>query len=364
MATQGISYGPGFSTTPTVDPMSQYLATRPSQAPTNATTNTTSPYPTLNSPQATQSNGNPTTAVPRDPNASGQASPPTGTGSPQSPTPTGGITVPAPTSPAGSPVTGALGPAPGNGWGSVTPGTADSALQGALQRGLTGQAAADYVNQYFPGIIAYYPNFKGSGHDVFGTQAGYVTNEGGGWNYVTRGPEGAAGAGSGATGPGTGNVAFPTGSINDTPQSAQQQQLYNLLLQRAQEPLPQGSDPIIRAQTDAYGAQQTRAARNYLSTLAEQGGANANLGAQTRSVNENVAQANSSFTAQVMYNQLAQRQQDINAALSGASGLLTAEQSLSLQEELAKIQAALQQAQLQQNAYQFDTNNNNTLAGF
>ena len=102
---------------------------------------------------------------------------------------------PGPTGSTPGTVTGTLTvPAPGNGWSSVTAGSADALLQRLLGMGTSGQQAADLVNAQFPGTVVYYDNFKGSGHSVYGLPKGYVTNEGGGWNYVPRGNESGSGS--------------------------------------------------------------------------------------------------------------------------------------------------------------------------
>jgi hypothetical protein len=105
------------------------------------------------------------------------------------------------------------------------------------------------------------------------------------------------------------------------------------------------NSPIIKNQTDAYAAQQERTSRNYLSSVAEKQGANANIGAERRGAAEQVGQSTSAFEAQLMGQELAARRQEIQSALSGAMGLLTAEQQMQLQQELAKL--TLQQQQLQ-----------------
>lgn len=107
------------------------------------------------------------------------------------------------------------------------------------------------------------------------------------------------------------------------------------------------NDPIIKRQVNAYSATQTRAERNYEAALAERAGTNANIGAERRIGAENVGMATSGFEAQLMNQELGARRQEIQQALSGAYGALTAEQSMQLQEELAQLG-------LSQNAYQFD----------
>lgn len=153
---------------------------------------------------------------------------------------------------------------------------------------------------------------------------------------------GVAGAGSGA-----GSLLRPFGSGID---SSQSNNLFSLLMDRAKQSLNVNrNDPAIRRQVDAYGATQDRARRSFLQDLAEQGGPNANISAETRSSAEKAGQNTAGFEGQIMQQEINARRQEIMSALSGAQGLLTAEQQMALQEEL-------QQMSLAQNAYQFDTN--------
>lgn len=126
--------------------------------------------------------------------------------------------------------------------------------------------------------------------------------------------------------------------------------LFQLLMSRAQQGLEiDPNDPIIRRQADAYSAAQGRSQKNYESALAERLGEHANMGAERRMGAERVGQATSAFEAQLMGQELAARRQEIQAALSGAMGFLSAQQAMQLQEELAQLTLA-------QNAYQFDVN--------
>lgn len=142
--------------------------------------------------------------------------------------------------------------------------------------------------------------------------------------------------------------SIPPGSIFETPGATGPQSgpLFDLLMRRATQSLDiDSTDPIIKAQTDAYGARQERASRNYLSGLAERAGPSANIGAEARSSAEQAGQATGAFEAELIGRELSTRRQEIEGALSGAAGLLTAEQQMQLQEELAKISLAQQQHQ-------------------
>jgi hypothetical protein len=124
----------------------------------------------------------------------------------------------------------------------------------------------------------------------------------------------------------------------DMPPPGSAGKLFDLLMSRAQQPItPDTNDPVLKAQTDAFNASQQRGATKTLQALAEQQGPNANLAADTRSVQENAAIAGSNFQAQAMVNEIAARREEVAQALQGATGLLTAEQAMTLQRELANL---------------------------
>lgn len=137
-----------------------------------------------------------------------------------------------------------------------------------------------------------------------------------------------------------------TAGLNDPRASA----FFDLLMGKAKGSSDvSADDPTIKAQTDAYRAEQTRAGRSYLSQAAEAGGTNVNLDAQSRAVAEHGAQETSGFQANLISQERQARRNDIQQALSLGSGFLTQEQQMALQEEL-------NQMDLQQRAYEFDTN--------
>jgi hypothetical protein len=162
--------------------------------------------------------------------------------------------------------------------------------------------------------------------------------------------QGGFNAGSGAYVPGAGvkgqGTIFGGGAPGSTGQNATDlyKYLYGL---GTSSPTIDANDPIIKAQTDAYRAEQDRAGRSYLAQAAESGGPNTNLDAVARSMAEQGAQSTGAFQANLMGNELSARRNQIQQALSGAQGLLTSEQQAQLQEELSQLGLA-------QNAYQFD----------
>ena len=148
------------------------------------------------------------------------------------------------------------------------------------------------------------------------------------------------------------------GASVSNPYSQQATDLYNLLMGKAQQSLNiDPKDPIIANQVNAYNAQNERAGRQYLAQQAEQAGPQGNLNEEQRMVAEKSGQAGGAFQASLMQNELNARRTEIQNALNGAAGFLTDQEKLSLQQQLAQMDNALQYANLGQNAYQFDQNN-------
>lgn len=264
---------------------------------------------------------------------------------------------------------------------------------GADARGNLG-AITDWLN------TRGYPGAKVVGADKIDFGQGPVdvlTSNNQWWWNPTGGQGGANAAGAGGMGlpgaPGAGAAPATFGAAAAGGRqgswgmgSPQGGALFDLLMQRAQQSLNVNpNDPIIKGQVDAYSAAQGRQRQSYLRDLAEKEGPNANIGMEGRMTSEAAGQATSAFQAQQMSQELAARRQEIESALSGAAGLLTAEQAMDLQYELAQLdiqqrsldrqqqasqfsqgqaQNASQFAQrLAQQAFEFDTNSQNTVFG-
>lgn len=131
-------------------------------------------------------------------------------------------------------------------------------------------------------------------------------------------------------------------------------QLFNMLLGRAQQGLAiDRNDPRIRAQSDAYAANAERSRRNYLADLAEQEGPIANLRGEQRLSAERMGQATGAFEAELLGRELTARREEIAQALASMQGLLTTDQQLTLQRELALIDDATRRLQIDQQGQQF-----------
>lgn len=162
--------------------------------------------------------------------------------------------------------------------------------------------------------------------------------------------------------PGQGNVFDPSNPLSGEISALEQQLMGTATGSISDASNPNltinPNDPIIMAQVNAYRDQLQQADNTYLSGLAESAGPNSNITAETRAGQEQVGQGTAAYQAQLMGTELAARRAEVQSALSGASGLLTNEQQMQLQQEL-------QQLTLAQQAYQNgQTNlyNNNALA--
>ncbi|MGE3341502.1 MAG: hypothetical protein AB7J46_06435 [Candidatus Altimarinota bacterium] len=138
--------------------------------------------------------------------------------------------------------------------------------------------------------------------------------------------------------------------------------LYAQLLERANQSLDISPDlPVIKAQTEAFAAAQERARRNYLSDLAESSGPYANLRGEERMAMERAGQAVGGLTAQLMGRELEARRAEIQAALNGAAGLLTADQELNLRKQLGLLDNMVEQQRTAISGHVADTGRLSTL---
>lgn len=128
--------------------------------------------------------------------------------------------------------------------------------------------------------------------------------------------------------------------------------LYQTLMDRANQSLNiDRKDPIIANQLNNFNANQTRQNRHYLEGVAEKAGPQANMAGETRMANERAAQAGGQFQAELMGRELQARRAEIQASLAQQGQLLTDEQRMGLQRELAQLDNAYRYyAANQQNA--------------
>lgn len=147
--------------------------------------------------------------------------------------------------------------------------------------------------------------------------------------------------------------ATPTAApTQTTTNQGTQDVVRNSYLQQALQPKTiDMNDPVLRQQADAYGAAQERARRGTVAQNAETYGATGQVGAeavQDRMANEMAAQNRASFEAQLVGNELKNRREEIQNALTSLSGLISGDQARGLQKELADIDAQIKQAGLSQ----------------
>lgn len=141
--------------------------------------------------------------------------------------------------------------------------------------------------------------------------------------------------------------------------AAMRKQLVDQLMGRATQSLAvDRNDPVIRAQADAYSANEERAKRNYLSDIAERSGpySTGNVRNEQRMANEGVGQRTGAMESGLMAQQLNSKRAEIAQALESERGLLSADDQLALQKELAQMDDAIRRLSLQQNSTQFGQN--------
>lgn len=123
--------------------------------------------------------------------------------------------------------------------------------------------------------------------------------------------------------------------------------LYKRLLGDSQQSLniDPSTDPIIRAQADAYSANEERSRRNYISDAAESQGQFANLQGERRMAAERMGQRTGAYEAGLVGNELTARRAQITDRLHSMQGMLSAEQQNEMQKELAQMDAQIRQQQ-------------------
>lgn len=165
--------------------------------------------------------------------------------------------------------------------------------------------------------------------------------EPGGANYNPAAAAMAAGQGGA-----NGSMSMSSSSNNGIT-SAQSDELFQMLMGRAKQGLNVSrNDPTIRAQADAYSANEERSKRNYLGDLAEKAGPLANLRGEERLANERVGQRTGGFEAELMGRELTARRTEIAQALQGLQGFISGDKQMALQRELAMLDNAIRQQQL------------------
>lgn len=123
--------------------------------------------------------------------------------------------------------------------------------------------------------------------------------------------------------------------------------LYGQLQQKSQQSLAVGqNDPIIRAEADANTANETRAMRAHLADVAESGGPTANMLGEQRLAAERLGQRTGGFEAELMGRERTARRNEIADTLHSMAGMLTAEQTMGLQKELAMMDDSIKRDSL------------------
>lgn len=105
-------------------------------------------------------------------------------------------------------------------------------------------------------------------------------------------------------------------------------------------------DPAIRAQADAFSANQKRAQRSYLSDTAEAAGPYANLQGERRMANERYGATTGAFESNLIGGEVAARRNEIAQAYQMIAGMLSGDQNRTMQGNLAAMSAGQNEAGL------------------
>lgn len=179
------------------------------------------------------------------------------------------------------------------------------------------------------------------------------TYQANGQGGTTTGPTGKVNGPSGSGGSGGfaqqwGPPTAPAGPTQaDIETKAKTDALYGRLLADSNQSLAiDRNDPIIRAQADAYAANEERARRNYLSDTAESEGQYTNMQGERRMAAERMGQRTGANEAALMGNELTARRAAIQDRLHSMQGMLSAEQVQNLQRELSLMDNAIKEKQI------------------
>ncbi len=135
--------------------------------------------------------------------------------------------------------------------------------------------------------------------------------------------------------------AAPTGPTSN---QGVQDVTRNSYLERATQPITvDKTDPAFRQQADSYAANVERQKRNYLADQAEGMDASATgaMRGQERMASERAGHQIGTFEAQLVGNELRQKRQEVDDALKGLYGMVTADQQMALQQKAMELDAEL-----------------------
>lgn len=177
-------------------------------------------------------------------------------------------------------------------------------------------------------------------------QAGIGKNGGGGGGGGWA-PEGGGGAGGGGTGQTGGGFMYGN--------QGQRDDLFNTLLSRSKQSLNINpmEDANIRSQADPYAASVERERRRYMADTAERMGPLANIQGESRLSSEKAGQASGLFESQLVGREMSARRDEIAQALASMQGMLSQEQQLAMQRELAQLDASIRNRQISSGNEQF-----------
>ncbi len=153
-------------------------------------------------------------------------------------------------------------------------------------------------------------------------------------------------------------AAGPGASADAVGQTTQaiRSQLIEQLLGRAKQQLTGNpdTDAVIRAQSDAYAANEERSRREYLADTAEEVGPLGNIRGETRLSAERVGQRTGAYEADLRGRDVTARRTEVADALQMLTGLITVEEEMELRKELAQMDDEIKRLGLKQDNSQFN----------
>jgi len=152
-----------------------------------------------------------------------------------------------------------------------------------------------------------------------------------------------------------GNAALTPGGPGPTAYTsnpaAQSALMQALMARLTQNKVPGKDDPTIREASDRFAAQQERARRLSESEAAERLsakrlGSSGVMDVERRMASERAGEASGAFESQLVLREIDARRQEIQQAIQSLQGIISQDQMMALQRELANLNAALDRERL------------------
>jgi hypothetical protein len=188
----------------------------------------------------------------------------------------------------------------------------------------------------------------GQWHDTSTPTGGFTPPppSSGGYTPPTYSTTGAGSGSGGSTNTGSTSTSTTTTSTTNpyAPPPGVSNELWALLMGRAKQGLEVGrDDPAVRAQADAYSAQEERARMNYLGDVAESSSpyATGKMAGIERMTAADMGSRVGGFEAQLIGKEIEARRDEIKQALTEMGDLLTDQQKIQLELQIAEMDNAI-----------------------